>query len=154
MKIKFYLFLFSFLSFPNLSYGAQSNLPFRASLEESCTIEIVSDGVLARDGLGILDSSAAGGRAGVAAIYTTGSGFQASLTAPQVFSTAPAGTGAVTFTTTYSSSGATSIAKMPGTRSVLLGRGASSFVIDLRAVADGAIFHQGEYEALVTVTCE
>ncbi|SEB39157.1 hypothetical protein [Nitratireductor aquibiodomus] len=136
------------------SLGAQSDLPFRANLEESCTIEIRSDGVLVRDGLDVLDSEAAGGNSGAATVYTTGAGFQASLKAPEAFSRAPNGTGAVTFMTTYSSTGATSTAKVPGSTITPLGVGASNLSVDLRAVADNAIFQKGAYEAFVTVTCE
>jgi hypothetical protein len=136
------------------SFGAQLDIPFRASLEESCTIELQSDGLLVRDGLEVLDSAAAGGRAGVATIYTTGAGFQTSLNTPQAFSSAPSGTGGVTFTSTYSSTGATTTPKVAGSTITSLEVGASTLSVDLRAVASNAIFQKGDYEAFVTVTCE
>ncbi|WP_292896244.1 MULTISPECIES: hypothetical protein [unclassified Nitratireductor] len=136
------------------SYGTQLDIPFSANLEESCTIELQSDGLLVRDGLDVLDSAAAGGRAGVATIYTTGPGFQTSLDTPEAFLSAPVGTGGVTFTTTYSSTGATTTPKVAGSTTTPLEVGASSVSVDLRAVANNAIFQKGEYKAFVTVTCE
>ncbi|CAN0656068.1 Spore coat protein U domain-containing protein [Nitratireductor aquimarinus] len=149
--------LLSSLLFLNLISSAsalEANVPFTATIDDTCSVELQSPGKLARDGFYALDSAAPGGRAGVAAIYTTSSGFNVNLRNPKGFTTAPAGDVSATFTSEYRTTGGESTSSTSGETKTPLRMGVTNVIVDLRAVSERSIFHKGRYETFVTVVCE
>ncbi len=152
-KVK-YLFSLLLLSYSTSASALEANIPFNAVIDDTCSVEFQTPGKLARDGFYALDSAASGGRAGVAAIYTTSSGFKVNLRNPKNFTTAPAGDASATFTSSYKTSGGTTTSSVSGATKTPLEMGVTNVVVNLRAVSQKSIFHKGKYETFVTVVCE
>lgn len=142
------------LYFVTNAAALEANVPFTATIDDTCSVEFQTPGKLARDGFYALDSAAPGGRAGVAAIYTTSSGFKVNLRNPKSFTTAPAGDASATFTSRYRTTGGATTSSVPGETKTPLTMGVTNVIVDLRAVSENSIFHKGRYETFVTVVCE
>ncbi|WP_048646519.1 hypothetical protein [Nitratireductor soli] len=136
------------------AYAASESVPFYSEVQDSCTITLDSPGVMAAEGFFKLSSKAGSGGAGRVDIFTTGRGFNVSTAAPSAFVRSPAGVGPTTFSSSYSATGATSLANVPGLVISALGHGYTKLSVDLTAETTGVVFPSGAYQADVTVTCE
>src|SRR5690606_16174623 len=129
-------------------------LLFDATVDAGCTHSVNSNGTMvASSDLQTLSSKLAGGSPASLTLSTTG-GVDLSLD-PVTAVTAPAGTvTTTTWTPTYSTSGAHTIAETGGTTS-LTSPGTSTVSVDLVGAKSGSDrFAAGNYQATVTVRCE
>jgi hypothetical protein len=137
--------------------AAKGQIPFNATVLGTCIIFVGQPGTMtASADYTELNSKGAGGASGSATILTTNGNYHMSTTTPSAFSAAPGGgNDSVTFTSSYSASGATSLRDVLGTVNSLLGRGFTNVEVDLKATKSaGATFPAGNYSAEVTLTCE
>lgn len=150
------LFGFVSLSFACAApaYAASESVPFYSDVQDNCTITLDSPGIMAAEGFFKLSSKASGGSAGRVSIFTTGDRFNVSTAAPSAFVQSPGGVGPTTFSSSYSATGATTLADMQGSVISALGRGRTALSVNLSAESTGSVFPSGRYQADVTVTCE
>ncbi|WP_246225868.1 hypothetical protein [Chelativorans xinjiangense] len=129
---------------------------FNGSVLSTCLITIGTPGTLAASAdYTMLSSTEAGGSSGTATILTTGAGFEVSTSAPVTFVAAPAGgNDSVTFASSYSANGVTSLLDVVGSVTSPLGLGLTNLDVDLAATKSAGAFSAGNYTAEVTVTCE
>ncbi|EKF20948.1 hypothetical protein [Nitratireductor pacificus] len=150
-------FLSLILAAISTSAGAvDGSVIFNGTVLSTCLITIGTPGTLAANaGFTALSSDEAGGISGTATILTTGLGYNVSTAAPSAFTSAPAGgDDSVTFASSYSASGVTSLLDVVGTLTSPLGLGLTNLNVDLTATKSAGHFPAGVYSAVVTVTCE
>ncbi|MFC6490537.1 hypothetical protein [Nitratireductor sp. GCM10026969] len=136
--------------------AADGTVLFNASVLSTCLITIGTPGVMtASADYTELSSLEAGGASGTATILTTAAGYEVSTSAPVAFVSAPAGgDDSVTFASSYSASGVTSLTDVVGSVTSVLGLGLTNLDVDLTATKSAGAFPAGSYVAEVTVTCE
>lgn len=141
---------------PSAAGAVEGNVIFNGSVLSTCIITIGTPGTIAANGdFTELSSKETGGLPGTATILTTGSGFNVSTAAPAAFTSAPSGgNSSVTFASTYSASGVTTLLDVVGTVTSPLGVGLTNLDVDLSATKSIGHFPAGNYTAEVTVTCE
>ncbi|WP_421871427.1 hypothetical protein [Nitratireductor rhodophyticola] len=129
---------------------------FNGNIVSTCLITIGTPGILAANGdFSVLSSTGAGGTSGNATILTTGGGVNVSTSAPTAFAAAPdGGDGDVTFASSYSASGVTTLLDVVGEVASPLGLGLTNLNVDLSATKAAGVFPAGNYTAEVVVTCE
>lgn len=129
---------------------------FNGTILATCLITIGTPGTLvASADFTELSSQNGGGLSGTATVVTTGLGYSLSTSAPASFTSAPAdGDANVTFSSSYSASGVTSLLDVVGSVTSPLGLGITNVEVDLAATKSAGIFPAGSYTAEVTVTCE
>ncbi len=129
------------------------NVQFGATITHSCTIDQVTNGSLgANAGFNVLSSTVGSGTSGSARIVATGNAFNVSVSAPTLDK--PAGdTTTETLVSSYSASGATSIASTSSQSD--LNNGTTNVTVDMSATKAGAdVFEAGVYTGEVVLTCE
>lgn len=137
----------------SIASAATSNVIFDATVDATCTLQVVSDGtmVVSTD-LQNLSSKNVGASAGSVTLSTTG-GVEIGVN-PTVVATPPAGDSATTWTPEYSVSGAHTVA-LTTTPTTLTTAGTSDVTVHLTGTKSGSDrFTNGTYQAVVTVTCE
>lgn len=125
-------------------------------LNNFCQILLVQDGALAQNSdLTQLASNQPAGRPGLVEITATRASYQVWLDSPTGFTTMPTGgdTG-VTFSSSYSLTGATSASNVTGGTATRLKIGQTNLAADLVANRSGDTFPAGNYSSEVTVRCE
>ncbi|MCT7375255.1 hypothetical protein [Chelativorans salis] len=129
---------------------------FNGLITSTCLINVGTPGTLvASADYTELSSTEAGGTSGTVTILTTGAGYEVSTDSPSAFATAPAGGGdSVTFASSYSANGVTSLTDVVGSLASPLGLGLTNLSVDLMATKSTGTFPAGDYMAEVTVTCE
>ncbi|WP_025031235.1 MULTISPECIES: hypothetical protein [Nitratireductor] len=129
---------------------------FNGNVISTCLITVGTPGVLGTNGaLNVLSSTEAAGVSGTATVVTTGTGFNMSTSTPAAFLVAPAGgDDDVTFSSSYSASGVTTLLDVVGTVTSPLGLGVTNVDVDLSATKSAGVFPAGNYTAEVTLTCE
>jgi len=137
----------------NNASAATSNVIFNATVDATCTLQVVSDGTMAvSTDLQNLSSKNGGASAGSVTLSTTG-GVEVGVN-PTVVATPPAGDSATTWTPEYSVSGAHTVA-LTTTPTTLTAAGTSNVTVHLTGTKSGSDrFTNGTYQAVVTVTCE
>lgn len=137
-------------------HAANGSVLFNGSVLSTCLITIGTPGTLvASADYQTLSSTEAGGVSGSATILATGMGFQVSTGAPTAFVSSPAGgDDSVTFASSYSASGVTTLTDVVGSITSPLGIGLTNLSVDLTATKSAGTFPAGNYTAEVTVTCE
>lgn len=133
--------------------AATGTVQFNGLIDGICTILVGVSGALdiSTDGLTI---STAYGYPATAVVTTTGSGFELSVGTPSVFDTAPAdGNTGVSFQTSYTTTGITSVSGILGSVATVLGLGITNVSVDLSATRSD-VFPAGTYGAETTITCE
>ncbi|KFB09790.1 hypothetical protein [Nitratireductor basaltis] len=138
------------------SFAAEGTVTFNGTVLPSCLITIGTPGTLAADAsYSQISSKNVGGIAGTASVVATAPTFSLSTTAPVAFTSAPAGGGDdVTFASTYSTNGVTSVTDVAGGVATQLGLGLTNVDVDLTATKASGAFPAGNYVADVTITCE
>ncbi|MDX2309217.1 MAG: hypothetical protein NW216_13325 [Hyphomicrobium sp.] len=133
-----------------------ANVPFAGLVTASCVLTVGIPGVIAPNAtFDQLSSTNSGGLAGTISALATGTNFRVSAAAPSDFTLAPDGASSgVTFSTTYSGSGATSFGSTPGSTQRTLGLGLTNMSVNLAASKSSGVFPGGAYAAEVVVTCE
>jgi hypothetical protein len=102
-----------------------------------------------------LSSGNAGGVNGSVTATTTGTGFSVTTEAPSSFTLSPAGGGTnVTFVSSYSATGVTTISLSAGTTITPLNLGVTAVDVHLSATKSTGSFPAGAYSAEVLVRCE
>ena len=143
---------------PIQANSATGNIPFSGAVSNSCIITVGSSGALAASAdYAVLSSEETGGAAGTATILTTGGGFSLSADAPASFSSAPAtGNTNVSFSASYSATGANTIAPTNGASATALSRGSSAITVNMSGSKSvpGETFESGTYAATVVLRCE
>lgn len=141
---------------PRVARSADGLVLFNGTILATCVLTVGTPGILAANAdYSALSSSAAGGAGGLITVLTTGSAFKVSALAPSAFTLAPSGGGDnVTFATSYSGSGATTIAVTPGATETSLNVGLTIVTVDLTAAKSAGHYAGGNYTATVTVRCE
>ncbi len=136
--------------------AAQSSgdLLFNGFILGSCTVTVGTAGTLELDGDGDqLSSQNPGGAPATATIVTTSIGYRVDVDPPSAFTLEPSGGGTgVTFSASYSATGATILNNILAGLLSILGIGTTN--LSVHASADRAsAFPPGEYQMPVTVTC-
>jgi hypothetical protein len=143
---------------PASAFAATGNIPFSGSVANTCVITVGSSGTLGVSAdFATLGSSQAGGAAGSANVLATGAGFNLSADAPSAWDSAPATGGTnVSFSSTYSATGATTIPSTNGATLTALNAGNHSVAIGMAAQKTvlGETFVSGSYDATVVLRCE
>ena len=144
---------------PSYTLAAQQNLTFAGTvgLRRYCQIVLTNNGVLTQSAdLMELSSTQAGGSAGIAEITKGRGGYKVSVDAPTGFTTMPAdGDTGVTFSATYSTTGATTLSeRTAGSRPRRVRRGLTTLAANFTASRTGSTFPAGNYSAAITVRCE
>lgn len=135
------------------SMAATQGVQFDGTVDATCTLSVDSNGTMVPSAnLQSLSSKDPGGSGGTVTVSTTG-GVDLSLDAP--VATVPAGdVTAITWTPTYSATGAHTIAETGGT-TTLTDSGTSTVTVHLVGTKGGSNrFAEGNYQATVTVRCE
>ena len=147
----------SLLVAPAAANAADEIVLFNAAVAGACILTVGTPGTMAVDvaTYQTLSSKNATGIAGTVTALTSGTGFEVSTTAPSAFLVAPAtGNDNVSFASSYSLSGVTTILDVPGITPTVLGLGLTQVDVDLTATKSSGGFETGLYTASVTVTCE
>ena len=135
------------------SHAASGNIEFGGLIGGLCIIVVGGAGVLdvAPDGLTISTSA---GSPATAVITTTSTGFELGVGSPTSFDAAPTdgGTG-VTFETSYSTTGVTSILDVLSGVTTILDLGITNVSVDLAATRADP-FPPGTYTASTVLTCD
>lgn len=136
--------------------AATANVPFTGTVTATCVLTVGIPGVLAPNaGFTEMSSTNGGGVAGTVAALSTGGTFKVSAIAPTAFTAAPSGGGtAVTFASTYSGTGATTIGSTEGATETTLTPGLTNLSINLAATKTSGTFPAGAYVTEVVVRCE
>ncbi|WP_295813597.1 hypothetical protein [uncultured Nitratireductor sp.] len=129
---------------------------FNGNVLSTCLITLGTPGILASNGdFSVLSSTEAGGASGSATILTTGTSFSVSTSTPAAFIAAPTGgDDNVTFASSYSASGVTTLLDVVGSVTSPLGLGLTNVDVDMSATKSTGTFPAGSYTAEVTLTCE
>jgi hypothetical protein len=130
------------------------NVIFNGTITATCTLVVATNGTMTvSSDLQSLSSHNSGGSAGTVTLTTTG-GVSLSVD-PVTTTTVPAAdTTAITWTPTYSASGAHTIAET-GSATSLTAPGADLVTVHLAGTKGGSNrFASGNYQATVTVRCE
>mgnify|MGYP000318428949 CR=1 FL=1 len=133
--------------------AATGTIQFGGLIDGICTIVVGVSGALdiSADGLTI---STDYGYPATAVVTTTGTGFDLSVGTPSVFDTAPTdGNTGVTFQTSYTTTGITTVSGILGGVATALGIGITNVSVDLSA-SRSDVFPSGTYGAETTITCE
>lgn len=140
----------------NAASAAEGNAIFNGLVTATCAVTIGLPGVLdVNAGSTVLSSQQGIGSAATVAILATGDIFSVSTDAPSAFTVAPTGgSDNVTFATTYSGTGGTTIAETNGTTSTSLNTGLTNVSVNMSATKTSGAFNAGNYTGLVTVRCE
>lgn len=140
---------------PAQAFAATGNVIFNGTVTHTCTITVGAPGGLGVSGdFQTLSSSISGGAAGSATIAATGNGFEISVDAPTL--TKPtADTTSETLTSSYSTSGATSVSGSDSSAANGLNHGNTSVTVNMSAVKGGSdVFEAGTYTGTVVLRCE
>ena len=119
----------------NAAHAVTASVNFNGAVLSTCLITIGTPGTLvANADFTELSSTGPGGLSGTATILATGTGFELSTGAPAAFTTAPAGgDDNVTFTSSYSANGVTSLTDILGSVTSPLGLGLTPVDVELTA---------------------
>ncbi|MBO6900355.1 MAG: hypothetical protein JJ864_03330 [Rhizobiaceae bacterium] len=134
--------------------AATQNVLFNATIAPTCTLTIVSNGLLAASpDLQTLSSKLSGGASGSVSLTTTG-GVDLSVDPVTVVTAPPADVSATSWTPTYSAAGSHTVAETGGS-TTLNDPGVSTVTVHLVGTKGGSDrFTSGNYQATVTVRCE
>lgn len=121
-----------------------------------CAITVTQNGrLVAGIGNQELNSSLAGGTAGVADVTATNSSFEISIDQPTGFTSAPAnGNDNTTFSSTYSGFGKTNFSSTPGDIPVRLKKGITTVETHFIATRTPDAFPAGNYNGELVLRCE
>lgn len=138
------------------SLAATANVPFTSVVLASCVLTVGTPGVMMPSAdYASMSSASGGGTAGTVAVLNTGGTFRVSAIAPTAFTLAPTGgSDNVTFASTYSGSGATSIGTTNGATQTNVSNGLTNLTVNLQATKSTGTFGAGAYAAEVVVRCE
>ena len=138
------------------AYAATGTVPFTGIVTTTCALTVGTPGIIAPSAdYTSLSSTAAGGSAGTVAALATGAAFKVSTVAPSSFTAAPAtGGDNVSFSSTYSGSGSTTIGSTSGASQTTLNPGVTNLNVNLSATKGSGVFAGGAYAAEVIVRCE
>lgn len=131
------------------------DVDFNSSVTSSCTITVTRGGTLdPRSNFRRLTSRSGPGTPGRATVFTTGSGFTASVDAPSSFDSKPAAdTTPETFRAWHRSRGATSYNTTQAPQT--LNAGTNNIRVHMDARKSGTdVFEAGNYSASVVLRCE
>lgn len=135
--------------------ATDKNLNFRGTINNSCSIVVLNDGVLGvSSDQKILSSKEAGGVSGRVSVVTNGSGATLEIVTPTGFSVGPPSANSSTiFETEYSASGGTLLSNLLGVVVSVLGIGQTEVDIDATATKTSGTFDSGAYELMTVVRC-
>ena len=138
------------------SFAATGNVPFAGLITATCVLTVGTPGVLSPNpDFSILSSSNGSGQPGTISALSTGTAFRLSAIAPSAFTLSPpTGGDNVTFTSSYSASGATNIGTTPGNTATLLNNGLTNVNVNLVAQKSAGTYAAGAYATEVVVRCE
>lgn len=136
--------------------AATGTVSFTGTVLSLCSLAVSSPGIIAPDSSYYeLSSDYSGGTNGTVLAVTTGTGYSISTEAPSSFQSAPSGGNSnVSFDTSYSATGVTSIPLTVGTIETQLNVGLSTVAVHLSASKSDGTFPAGAYTAEVVVRCE
>jgi|GEM_PF-675990 len=135
--------------------AVNATVQFSATLLGACVL-VATNGTLAPSAdYTTLDSTLTGGLAGLVTATATSGTFKFSLVAPSSFTSAPTGGNTnLTFATTYSGTGATTIGSTSGATQTSLNFGITALSVNLSATKSTGVFPAGSYQADVTAQCQ
>jgi hypothetical protein len=138
---------------PQASFAETRNVIFNAQVQSTCTLQVISDGIMTiSSDLKTLTSKNGDASAGIVDLSTTG-GVDVSVN-PAVTATVPSGDAATNWLPEYSLAGANPVTLTSAT-STLANPGTSTMSVHLTGTKSGTDrFMQGTYQATVVVTCE
>jgi hypothetical protein len=150
------LFCSTLISFESEGRAATANVPFTGTVLSVCALTVGTPGVMAPNAnYTQLNSQNAGGSSGSVTAVTTGTGFSVTTEAPSNFTLSPTGGGAnVTFTSSYSATGVTTVSLTAGTTVTPLNIGITDVSVHLSATKSTGSFPAGAYAAEVVIRCE
>jgi hypothetical protein len=136
--------------------AATANVPFSGTILSICALTVGTPGIIAPNAnYTQLSSQNAGGSSGSVAAVTTGTGFSVTTEAPSSFTLSPTGGGTnVTFTSSYSATGVTTVSLSAGATVTPLNVGITNVAVHLSATKSSGSFPAGAYAAEVLVRCE
>ena len=155
MKKQFFaIWLFWFATPANLALSATGDVLFNGTVAATCALVVTSNGIMTvSTDLQTLSSHNIGGSAGLLTLSTTG-GVVLAVDPITTTSEPAADTSSTTWTPTYHSSGAHTIAET-GSNTTLSAPGSSTVAVHVAGTKGGTDrFASGAYQTTVTVRCE
>jgi len=156
-KLSKYAMAFSALGLVVATQPAQAvEVPFVGTVVSACALVVGTPGVFGLNVDGdVLSSKEAGGVSGSVTATATSPTFAVSVASPTTFTSIPSGAEAsATFSSSYTTSGATTTPETNEGTSTNLNSGITLIGVDLTAEKVSGIYPAGVYAAPVTVTCE
>lgn len=140
---------------PAQAFAITGDVQFNGTVTHTCTINVNNAGALGvSTDFKTLGSNQAGGAAGTATIAASGNGFDISVDAPTLSKPAT-DTTAESLSSSYTTTGATSVSGTNSDGSKNLANGTTNVSVNMTAVKSGSdVFEAGSYTGTVVLRCE